>query len=375
MTTFTSAQELKFELLANGVTLSDEARSALRALTNDGKLTPADYASTSGLILRLDRREWVNAPVEDHNPNFVSSSIYVLDLNDDGFFVHGNGKEAQAEFWPLPSYHGGTAPNGIPIGSYVVSHGDRARLSPTIGCAFECTFCDVPYEIAYGGPKSLDIMLHSLRLAVEDPLQPARHLLISGGTPGPSHVAALRETYEQVLKEFGHLGVDIMMVPVDGLFELPRLDALGVNELSINLELWGEKLASTVMRHKFRQGRQHYLDFLELAAAELGGSRVRSMLMVGIEPLADTLAGVTAIAQRGCVPVLSPFRPDPMTPMAAHRPPTAAELREAFLRASEIAAKYEAYLGPTCDPCTHNTLTFALGGKHAHTPNLLTGAA
>ncbi len=373
MTTYSTAQQLKFELLASGVTISDLARAKLRDLTHDGQLSPADYASTSGVILRLDQREWINAPVEDHNPNFVSASPYVLDWEPSGFFVRGAGLSAQAEFWPLPSYHGGVATNGIPIGSYVVSHGDRARLSPTIGCAFECTFCDVPYELPYGGPKTLEVMLDALRLAMEDPLQPARHLLISGGTPSPPHVPALRETYEAVIGEFADHGVDIMMVPVDGLFDLPRLDKLGINELSINLELWSEELARTAMRHKFRQGRQHYLNFLEDAAGELGGHRVRSMLMVGIEPLEDTLAGVAAIAERGCVPVLSPFRPDPITPMAGHRPPTASDLREAFERGSEIVAKYDTRLGPTCDPCTHNTLTFALGGDHTHTPHLLSG--
>ena len=374
MSDLTEPQRLKLELLARGAIVSPAARNALHELTREDRVSPADYASTSGIIARLDGVEWVNIPIEEHNPNFVASSPYVFDHRD-GFFVHGAGMEAEAEFWPLPDYHGRLGSNGRPLNNYVFTHGDRVRLSPTIGCAMECTFCNIPYDDAYAGVKPIEAMLEAVRIAVSDPGQPARHMLISGGTPGPPHVAALREVYYEVLQEFAPLGVDIMMVPVDGLFDLQKLDELGVRELSINLELWDEKLASTVMRHKYRQGRQHYLDFLETAAETLGGSRVRSMLMVGIEPLESTLEAVEAIAARGCIPVLSPFRPDPVTPMAAAAPPSAEDLRVAYERAIEIATRHDVSLGPTCDPCTHNTLAFATGSASAGVPRMERGAA
>lgn len=374
MSDLTEPQRLKLEVLARGAVVSQAARDALHGLTHENRVSPADFASTSGIIARLDGVEWVNIPIEDHNPNFVASSPYVFDHRD-GFFLHGEGMAAEAEFWPLPDYHGRLGSNGRPLNNYVFTHGDRVRLSPTIGCAMECIFCNIPYDDAYAGVKPVEAMLEAIRIAVDDPRQPARHMLISGGTPGPPHVATLREVYYEVLKEFGYLGVDVMMVPVEGLFDLPKLDELGVHELSINLELWDEKLASTVMRHKHRQGRQHYLDFLETAAETLGGSRVRSMLMVGIEPLESTLEAVEAIATRGCVPVLSPFRPDPVTPMAAAAPPSAEDLRVAYERASEIAARHDVVLGPTCDPCTHNTLAFATGHPSAEAPRMERGAA
>ena len=89
-----------------------------------------------------------------------------------------------------------------------------------------------------------------------------------------------------------------------------------------------------------------------------GLGRVRSLLLVGIEPIEDTLAGVEALAARGCDPVLSPFRPDPSTPMRAIPPPTEADLGEVWERSEEIVARYGMRLGPRCVPCMHNTLTF-----------------
>ena len=53
-TTLTAAQRLKFQLLAEGIEISRAARTALGEITGQGDLTPADYASTSGLILQLD---------------------------------------------------------------------------------------------------------------------------------------------------------------------------------------------------------------------------------------------------------------------------------------------------------------------------------
>lgn len=373
MNGYTAAQQLKFELLAQGAVISPEARRVLNNLTREGRLSPADYASTSGIITRLDGVEWVNVPIEENNPNFVAATPYTFDYHPEGFFVHGAGLEAEAEFWPLPDYHATAGPNGRPLNNYVFTHGDRVRLSPTIGCAMECTFCNIPYDDPYAGVKPIDAMLHAVRTAFEDAIQPARHMLISGGTPGPPHVGALREVYYRVLEEFSPAGVDIMMVPVDGLFDLPMLDRLGVNEFSINLELWDEKLASTVMRHKYRQGRQHYLDFLEKAADVLGGNRVRSMLMVGIEPLESTMEAVEAIAMRGCVPVLSPFRPDPVTPMASAPPPSAEDLRVAYERGREITSVHDVILGPSCDPCTHNTIAFSSAVSQQSEPRMERG--
>ncbi len=113
------------------------------------------------------------------------------------------------------------------------------------------------------------------------------------------------------------------------------------------------------MKGKNGVGREQVLDFIEEAARVFGLGKVRSLLMLGLEDLDDTLAGVQALAERGCDPVLSPFRPDLLTPLAEHPPPSAELMREAWLRSAEIVDRYPGvYLGPRCFPCQHNTLAF-----------------
>jgi hypothetical protein len=363
-TTLSAAQRLKFQLLAEGIEISRLARKALREATSQSDLTPADYASTTGLILQLDDDVWVNAPINDHNPNFVSGSRFVLDYGLDGLYVHGAGLSSPARFWPPPRYHGQAKQFG-PLNHFVVTHGDRARLSPVRGCAMTCTFCNIPYDdpLDVYRTKPIDALLEAARIAIRDDRQPAHHMLISGGTPKRPDFDFMQELYRRVLVEFPDTKVDIMMVPLPGLLDLQLLDKLGVNEISINIEVFSETSAKQVMRNKYNQGLRFYLDFIAQAAEVLGPGRVRSMLMVGLEPMEMTLAGVAAVAQRGGVPVLSPFRPDPATPLRDRKPAGAAELEQTYLRAVDVAASYGTVLGPDCPPCTHNTLSFVAPGS------------
>jgi hypothetical protein len=349
---------LKFELLATGVALTSAAARSIAAATHGRQATPADYASTSGLILRLPGDVWVNVPTSEWNPNFVDDlQAPVLDADGTGaLLVRSGGTATPAQVWIPPRYHGENGADGRPINHFVFSHGDRVRLSPLRGCSLSCRFCPIPFADRYS-TKPIPSMLDAIAIALEDPWQPAHHVLISGGTPRPADFDYLRDTYEQVLRRFPGVPVDIMMVPVDGLLDVPRLADLGLHELSINIELVDDQIAQRYMRQKRSHGLDHYLRCIEDASSTLGEGRVRSMLMVGLEPVEATLEGVRRIVDAGGVPVLSPFRPDPATPLAHLAPPSAAELRETFLAATAVVSAAGRYLGPTCPPCTHNTAT------------------
>jgi hypothetical protein len=355
-TTFTEAELLKFHLLERGIRISPEAATYLASHTGDRALTAADYASTSGIILKLSGDVWVNAPIEEHNPNFVNESEYRLTADSQGLWVEGGGLSSRAWFWLQPAFHGRANQDGVPYNSLGFAHTDRLRISPIEGCAFTCKFCDLPYEFRYRA-KDVDSLVDLVNVALADPVQPVAHVLISGGTPRPEHHTYVREVYQAVIGTFPDIPVDIMMVPIGDVMDPVWLEGLGVNELSVNIEVWSSEIARRIMPRKHKQGRDHYLDYLAGAAAVLGGDRVRSMFMLGLEPLESTLEGVAEVSSRGCVPVLSPFRPDPSTPLRQWKVPTAALMQEAYLAAREITQKHGVPLGPSCIPCAHNTLS------------------
>lgn len=372
-TELSRAEQTKFGLLAEGMTIEDQAYEFLRSANRDRRLTPADYASTSGLILRLGDDVWVNAPIAAENPNFVNEPRFRLVLEDDGLAIEDADTRIPAKFWIAPTFHEGANLKGEPYTSYGYTHTDRVRVSPVEGCAMTCKFCDLPYEFRYR-TKTAGDLLDTARVALDDPTQPAAHVLISGGTPKSADYEYLRECYEVIVGGLDE-PVDIMMVPLDEVMDPEWLDRIGVNAISMNIEIFNRELSRKLMRRKHDQGLDHYLDSLERAGELLGDGRVRSMLMVGLEPVEDTLAGVEAISQRGCVPVLSPFRPDESTPMRNEAPPSAAVLEDVYLRALEITRALDIRLGPECIPCSHNTLTLAASGlgdadvHHGH-PNL-----
>jgi hypothetical protein len=355
-TMLSRAAGLKFRLLAEGVGLSPSAQAYIDARNGSRAMTPADYASTSGIILCLEDQEWVNAPITLYNSNFVENPSLLLDVEDDHLVVLGCGAPLPVQFWLPPAYHDTLNDAGEPLNSYAFTHGDRVRISPVEGCAMACQFCNLPYDFAYR-TKRVEGLVESVEVALSDAVQPAGHILISGGTPRREDFDYLHECYEAVLTAFPEVPADIMMVPLPGLLDVPELVRLGVTELSINIEIFDSALSRRIMRAKSDLGQREYLDFIEGAADALGPGRVRSMLLVGVEPVESTLKGVAAIAAAGGVPVLSPFRPDPGTPMRDHVLSSAAELSEVYLRAVDIAGEHGTVLGPRCGPCSHNTIT------------------
>jgi hypothetical protein len=361
-----TAQRLKVDLMTEGLAIDPQTKQFL-VESDETPLTLADYASTSGVTLRLDGDVWVNAPIAEHNPNFVEAPTSSLVAEDNKLFVVREGEAYGAEFIPVPAYHDKKLKDGSPVKWIAITHSDRVRLSPIKGCAIQCDFCDIPFdkapgEPAYRGQKAIDNILEAAGVALQDDVLPAQHVLISGGTPRKRDYGYENEVYERMVTENPDVDIDIMMVPMPGLLNVKRLGEIGIHGLSINLELWNKDIALRTMRSKAKASRELYLDFIEKASEQFDDGRVRSLLMVGIEPIEDTLKGVEALAERGCDPVLSPFRPDPITPLRDMKPPTAEELLEVWQRSQEIVSRYDGVkLGPRCIPCMHNTLTFADG--------------
>lgn len=372
----TPVEHLKLRLMQGGIRVTEAASRYVSERVGSRPLTLADYASTSGLSLLLEGDIWVNAPTVQDNPNFVFKPDHSLVVDGCQLAIRDSlGNSFPARLAPVPDYHDASTPQDRLFTEYVHTHTDRARISPVQGCAMHCKFCDIPYEFKgrYWSKPSAELIA-ALDRALTDKLQPAAHVLISGGTPAPKDYGALRQLYLDVLAAFPEVPIDIMMVPHEEILNLDELERAGVNELSLNLEIYDRDRARQIMPQKYRHGLDNYLDFIERAVAHLGlrhgHGRVRSMLMVGLEDEEMTLAGVQALVDRGCVPVLSPFRPDPSTRLANLEPPSADYLERIYLRAREICDRAGVPLGPSCKPCMHNTLTF----PDPHSPQFAYGA-
>lgn len=351
---------LKFALLAEGLRATAAASAALTA---DGRpLSVFEYPTTGGITMAIPGAGYVNAPFDGP---FATTARWVLDVAGDEedrpdgngrdvrFVLRRDGTRVPVRPLPLPGYVGALDSKGRRVDAVVMSHADRARISPVQGCAFRCAFCDAYIETYVFHPH--ERLFEAARIALTDEVLPVRHVLISGGTPPIPEVPALTDLCAALANALP-LPVDVMYTPrskTDGI--VARLADGGVHGLSINLELFGERALRRIAPQKAAIGRAVFTRHIEDAVARLPGSgRVRSLIIVGLEPLSDTLAGVRWLCERGCQPVLSPFRPSPNTSLADAPLPSAEFLRAAWTEAKDIAARYGLWPGPDCVPCQHN---------------------
>jgi Radical SAM superfamily len=355
-------EHLKFRLLANGVRVHPDATATWRDIYG-GPLTLAEYATTIGVTLRLPRDLYVNAPIANH--------AETPDLRVEGtdFFLSDKGIEVPIEVIPVPAFHRHTYEDKgsvRPLTDLGITHTDRCRVSPIAGCSWACSFCDLPFEHNYRR-KDSDQLLKLIQIAQHDRLAPARHVLVSGGTPGRLHEPWIDDVYQFLARE-SPLPVDIMMPPREDLGYPDWLRSTGVNSLSINLEVFDLQRARAITPNKARRfTRDHFLDYIERAVESFGVGSVQSLLVFGsaIEPTESTLAGLRELVVRGCIPVLSMFRPHPSTPLSQAPSATLEEIETVYLRSLEICEEVGNGVlpGPRCIPCQHNTVTLPLDGE------------
>lgn len=357
MGSLTMLQWLKLYLLAHGIKITDQAKEAWQK-KYQGPLSLSEYASTSGICLAFEGEVYVNAPFKEYFTHKTRATL----MHKNGFGVFFRNTWFPCRVIPVPSYHHLSyveEEKSIPYTDMGVTHTDRCRISPIGGCAWRCGFCDMGYQTPYH-KKSPQGMLESIIVASSDQLTPANHVLISGGTPEPQDELWLDNIYA-FIAEKSPIPVDIMLAPRKDKHYPNWLRSIGINSLSVNLEIWNGSLAKTITPQKhLRAGRKDYLHFMESSVKSFGVGKVQSLLIVGLEPLRSTLEGVHALVSRGCIPVLSPFRPAPGTPLESARPANFKEMREAYLETMEICQRLGGNIlpGPRCIPCQHNTITF-----------------
>lgn len=348
-----SIHEIKISCFSKGIRITERAKSFI---SQNGKfpLTIHEYATTGGVTFRVLPNTYINAPFDEW---YCENPDVILDFDHENLstFVNYNGKSFPVEIFPLPGYLDLKDSCGRLVTDTVMSHVDRIRISPISGCSFRCSFCD--YFLKRYEKRPVDQIIEGLSIALKDCKLPAKHILISGGTPKPEDRKYLEDIFERIIKE-ASLPVDVMVAPWSTDL-IDRLAEWGVYGFSINLELFSEDALTRFASMKNLLGRKQLAKCIEQAIKHTGGKgRVRSLLIAGLEPINETLNGVRFLAEMGCDPVISPFRPALGTTLSQIRPPDTEMLTTLYLKSLDIVEKYNVQLGPRCIPCQHNTLTF-----------------
>lgn len=351
---------LKIKLMSKGMKTSLAARQEL-VRQSKNQLTIEDYATTSGIIIILPDDVYVNVPVNDL---FCRSADILLDFADGEFQLKYSGESIKVQPVPVAELYFKRNKRNIRFREYAVTHTDRLRISPIQGCSFNCKFCDLNSTKRYQFYE-IDDILESVYEAKNDLVVPAKHVMISGGTPFESHFSRIDQIYNEVAEK-ADIPVDVMLSPIREIDYIEKLYSWGVNALSINMEMWNDELAKKIMPQKYAIGKDYYLKFIKKGIDIFGEGKVQSLLLVGLEPMEDTLIGIKELSEIGCVPVLSPYRPPSYSKyigLLPQKPPNFDELRKCYLESLKIVKDNNMKLGPKCIPCHHNTLTFPDGSN------------
>ncbi len=346
-------QSLKIKIMCSGIEITDNAKKQLKHKYFISLSDFEHHSTTSGIILILPENVYVNASFRMNGKEEVK-----LDFINNVYKILFQEKEIDVQIIPLPSYIHEKTKNGFLYKKFVMIHADRIRVSPIIGCAFKCKYCDIHYSKYQKIP--INILLQGIDMALNDKNIKSRHLLISGGTPFEKDKKYLDDTYFKILDFCNkkNIPVDIMLAPRKEKNFLKKLKEKGVHGLAVNLEIYNIDIAKKINPQKAAISRDFYFKFIKEAVKIFGKGRVRSLLIVGLEPLSETLAGVEKLAKLGCDVVLSPFIPYEETTLADYKAPNEQDLEIIYLKSSKIVNKYGVKLGPRCTPCQHNTLSF-----------------
>jgi radical SAM protein (TIGR04043 family) len=305
----------------------------------------------------------VNCPI---NETFAAASPFTLSFREEQFVIEGaTDGVVPVRLVPTPKYYQRADAAGVPLRRVGQLCADRLGIGLTNNCYYwrspdrRCKFCSIGLNLrSEQRDKTFDQIDEVVEAAYTDPVAPARHLLLGGGTPdGPDAGARRIAEAARRVKQRWSQPIYAMIVPPEDDEDIDLLKESGVDELGMNIELYDRDVALEIIPGKAKMiGMERYRDALEHAVAVFGPINTRSIMVVGLEPMEATLRGVEMLASIGVMPILSPFRPMTGTELENHPRPDPGMLWELTIAATEVAGKYGLPLGPVCIPCQENTL-------------------
>lgn len=371
--TAVSLARLKVRLLAEGLRID---AGVDEALAREGRpRLRVRSGSCGGLDVILPDGSYVNCPVDEL---FATHSPFVLRHEDGWVITDETGRDAPVPVTlaPRPAYYDRRGSAGVLLRQVGQVCSDRLGVGLTNGCVYwaraqtRCQFCSIGLNVRNGneiGRKPLPAVLEVVDAALSDPVAPAAHVLLGGGTPpGPDAGAiGIAHATRAIKARWPHVPVYAMISPPAEPHYIQELVDAGVDELGINIEVFSDVAGERYLPAKRSLGLSTYLRMLEVAVAAFAArfghgdaqvGRVRSIMIVGLESAQDTLHGVEALASRGVMPILTPLRPMRGTPLERHPQWPAEALWDLTQEAASVADRYGLPLGPTCIPCQANTL-------------------
>ncbi len=320
---------LKLDLAIRGAVLDDALRARKELFHGPAVRSPV----TRSVELVLPGDVLVSAPIDEA---FTTNSPYRLIQDNDRFLLESDGEPAEVRIIAPPRYYAQKTQSGIPMWRVGHSYGPYIAINPAKRCGFSangthCQFCDVATQGAdRDEPIPVEDVIDTVRAAFADGTSEFVYLHIGYIDSDDAGVEFI-EPYVRAIKRHFDTLVAVQLQPPRENRWIDYIYAIGVDAISYSVEIHDEKILESLCVGRAQQvGRRRYYEALRHAATIFPNGTVWSDLIVGLEPIESTLAGVDALVEIGVLPVLSVFRPLSDTDLRDHPMPTTQDVAPVF---------------------------------------------
>lgn len=339
-----NACELEIDLFCRGLRVPAEVSlDGGRAISR----TRAGLGSGLEIVIptgsRLKPEIWMNAPVAEP---FAQISPYVLGGSPwDGYELRDqrSGDRYAVRLPEEPPWYRQLTSRDVPMSRIGVLQGTCLGIYINPVCAFwkyqppeNCRFCTTGRNVGCTeiAQKTVEDVVETCWAAKDQSGVTFVHF--NGGFQG-SRGLALAEPFVRAVKEDVGLLVGVQLTPERDFSGYDRLVDLGVDHFSLCMELLDEEWFARICPGKARMlGQALFFDALEHCARLLPRGAVSGEIIVGIEPIENTIQGIERIASAGAFPTICIFRPTIGSDMADWPAPAYEDVRPV------MAAMYDA---------------------------------
>ncbi len=334
---FANPGRTKLALVSRGLALPEGLPHASRYVAQAN-------AVETVVDIRLPSGQFCTVPV---GQPFTEESGISLTVTNDAAVLHCGGEVQPVQLVEAPHFYSRKTRGGARMGSFASLHDRLLMLHPLMGCGFfarpgmACGYCQY------------DSMLNQAEPPLRDPLELVEVVraalterdidtvyLYNGAAPGEdAGLSRLIPVIALLRKHLGQQQIALETVAPHDVGIIDELYAAGLDIFVCNLEVNDAARFAEVCPGKQQEGGQQAVwKALEHARAIFRSGSVVSHLIVGLEPLASTLEGMRKLVNCGVVPLLTPFRPLPGTPLADQCPPSLDDVEQALLHQYELLA-------------------------------------
>jgi hypothetical protein len=300
--------ELKVELGVRGAALDPGARE--RAALRNGRALSVE--------LQLPGDVCVGVPVDERH---AATSPFRLVAAGDALRLErhdaADGPPLEVRPAPTPRFYGRQTSRGVPMARVATVRGSHLVVHPGSACGF--SVCGTPCPFCVEGAR---VPGEREAVGVADVLEVVRAAFDEGACElvyfntsffdGEDGGIAFLEPYVQAVRKHFDTLIAAQVHPPRTNRWVDRTYAMGVDALSYNLEIFDPTVLQRHCVGRARYiGRERYLEALAHAASVFPSGTVWSDLVIGLEPIESTRAGIDALAAMGVVPVASFVGGDP----------------------------------------------------------------